>query len=264
MPRKEYHQNYYKANKDTISETQKAYYKNNKEAIEEYRKAYYEKNKQQILEKKRLEYKSLSSEDKNKRKEYQKKYHKEYAKANKDILAKKQKEYEAKNKEALSERRKKHYEKNKHKKRAYEKANSERISKSAKKRYELNKDARLRSMNEYRKKRCKTDIGFRILSNCRTRVYAAVKGHRKSAGTMNLVGCTIDDLLKHLESQFTDGMTWENYGKWHIDHIIPCASFDFSVRGEQLKCFNYLNLQPLWAEENIKKSTKIIKEEILC
>ena len=53
-------------------------------------------------------------------------------------------------------------------------------------------------------------------------------------------------------------MTWDNYGKWHIDHIKPCASFDMSIEKEQKKCFNYLNLQPLWAAQNFSKGTKIM------
>jgi hypothetical protein len=53
-------------------------------------------------------------------------------------------------------------------------------------------------------------------------------------------------------------MTWDNYGLWHIDHIRPCNSFDLSKAEEQAKCFNYINLQPLWAIENLEKSDKIL------
>jgi hypothetical protein len=54
-------------------------------------------------------------------------------------------------------------------------------------------------------------------------------------------------------------MTKENYGKWHVDHIIPCAAFNFNNEEEQRRCFHYTNLQPLWAEENIKKGAQIKK-----
>lgn len=94
---------------------------------------------------------------------------------------------------------------------------------------------------------------FRILDNCRTRIYKALKHNRKSQSTLDLIGCSLEQLRLHLESQFRDGMTWDNHGEWHIDHIKPCASFDLSKPDEQKKCFHYTNLQPLWAVENILK-----------
>ncbi len=65
---------------------------------------------------------------------------------------------------------------------------------------------------------------------------------------------------EHLEKQFKEGMTWENHGLygWHIDHIIPCASFDLTDLEQQKKCFHYTNLQPLWAKENLIKGVKIL------
>ena len=74
-----------------------------------------------------------------------------------------------------------------------------------------------------------------------------------------LIGCSIEELKQHLEKQFTLGMNWKNYGYgWHVDHIKPCAFFDFSKEEEQKKCFNYTNLQPLWATENFKKRDNIL------
>ena len=52
------------------------------------------------------------------------------------------------------------------------------------------------------------------------------------------------------------GMSWDNMGKWHLDHIKPCKTFDLSKQEEQLKCFNYKNIQPLWATDNLKKGSK--------
>ena len=84
----------------------------------------------------------------------------------------------------------------------------------------------------------------------------AIKHNYKSASTKILIGCSIDFLKQHLESKFQQGMSWKNYGKWHIDHIRPCASFDLSQAREQKKCFHYKNLQPLWARDNILKKNK--------
>jgi hypothetical protein len=111
--------------------------------------------------------------------------------------------------------------------------------------------------------RLKNDPEFRLLSNLRARVRGAIKFYKgeKLFRTMELIGCSIHDVKLHLESKFTEGMSWENYGKWHIDHIIPCCAFNLIDPQEQLKCFHYTNLQPLWAEDNLKKGDKIIKQE---
>ena len=81
-------------------------------------------------------------------------------------------------------------------------------------------------------------------------------GGKKQSKTFELLGYSVEDLKKHLESQFKDGMSWSNHGKfgWHIDHILPCASFDLTNPEEQKKCFHYSNLQPLWWNENLAKS----------
>ena len=74
---------------------------------------------------------------------------------------------------------------------------------------------------------------------------------------MKLLGCSVEDFKNYFENKFKEGMIWENYGKWHIDHIRPCVSFDLTKVEEQKKCFYYTNLQPLWAKENHIKSGKI-------
>jgi hypothetical protein len=86
-------------------------------------------------------------------------------------------------------------------------------------------------------------------------------GGKKSDRTINLLGCTITEFITHIESQFKDGMSWENRGfyGWHIDHIIPCALFDLTDPEQQRKCFHYTNLQPLWWMDNILKGKKLIK-----
>ena len=80
----------------------------------------------------------------------------------------------------------------------------------------------------------------------------------KSQKTLNLLGCDIPFLWEYLEKKFKPGMSKENYGEWHIDHIIPCAKFDLSDPKQQEKCFHYTNLQPLWARENLQKGSKIL------
>ena len=82
------------------------------------------------------------------------------------------------------------------------------------------------------------------------------QGASKSNTTCELLGCTVAYAYAWLEIQFQSGMTWDNYGDWHIDHIRPCASFDLTDPEQQRQCFHYSNLQPLWAKDNLSKSDK--------
>lgn len=111
--------------------------------------------------------------------------------------------------------------------------------------------------NKQRKIRRFNDISYKIKENLRNRLRQALKGQNKALSTMFLIGCEIDYLMYHIQKQFKYGMTWDNHGEWHIDHKLPCASFDLSKPKEQRKCFNFKNLQPLWAIDNIRKGNKI-------
>jgi hypothetical protein len=106
------------------------------------------------------------------------------------------------------------------------------------------------------RKRRATDPAFKLRQNLASRILHALKNQQKSASTMNLVGCSLEDLKKHLESKFTEGMTWDNHGQWHIDHIRPCASFDLTKPEQQKECFHWSNLQPLWALDNLRKNSR--------
>ena len=114
--------------------------------------------------------------------------------------------------------------------------------------------------NERYNTRYETDPQFKIAVVVRKRVVLALKsrGVSKSKSLCELIGCSIKELKQHLESKFREGMSWENHGEWHIDHIRPCADFDLTNPDEQKKCFHFSNLQPLWAVENLRKSNKII------
>ena len=119
----------------------------------------------------------------------------------------------------------------------------------------LNRIEKIRQYNrEYNKKRYREDIGYklRVLVHCRLK--AVVKGKFKSKTIPKLCGTSIDKLKRHIESKFLPGMSWDNHGDWHIDHIKPCASFNLTDEAQLLECFNYKNLQPLWAEDNLRKN----------
>lgn len=177
---------------------------------------------------------------------------------NKEAQAKRDKKYQEENKQKISINKKKYYEDNK-----------EKIEKRDKKRYTLKRHQILKQKQEYTFKnkekistrirnRKKQDINFRLRANLASRVAMALKGLNKSLSTMFLIGCEIDYLMYYLQEQFTKGMSWDNYGLygWHMDHIKPCVLFDLSKKSQQLICFNHTNLQPLWAEDNLRKGNK--------
>jgi hypothetical protein len=115
------------------------------------------------------------------------------------------------------------------------------------------------TVNKYYRNRRKKDMAWRLLLNVRTRINHALKGTvKKSKKTTDLIGISIEGLIKHIESTFKQGMSWKKRHLIHIDHIRPCSSFDLSKPEEQAKCFHYTNLQALWAHENLSKSDKFV------
>ena len=104
----------------------------------------------------------------------------------------------------------------------------------------------------------RTVPAFMIKARLRRRVRKVLEsqGAMKKGSTLGLIGCSSEHLKKHIESQFKEGMDWDNYGLWHIDHIRPCASFDLMREEEQRACFHWTNLQPLWAKDNQTKSDR--------
>ncbi|MDE2097455.1 MAG: hypothetical protein KGL39_09440 [Patescibacteria group bacterium] len=117
--------------------------------------------------------------------------------------------------------------------------------------------------NQRARERRRTDPQFKISGNLRKRIGAALSGRTKGAHTEKLTGCSYDYLLKWLEYQFTDGMTFENYGvAWEIDHVKPCTSFDLTDVKQQFECFNWKNLRPLDPSTNRSKNNQVIEEEI--
>jgi len=158
------------------------------------------------------------------------------------------KKYENNNSKMLRKKRKERYELNKDKKIEYEKRY-----------YQSNKQAILRRENEYNKRRYKNDTEFRLRKALRQRLYQALNGNGKTSSVLDNLGCTVEELKSHLESKFQPGMTWDNHGKdgWHIDHIVPLASFNLSDFDELKKACHYTNLQPLWAKDNLRKGARL-------
>lgn len=183
---------------------------------------------------------------------------KTYYEKNKERIKAKQRENYEKNKEKILVRRRELYagcnsysdettllkyiipdSKNKKKKREYYYKNKERINKKHK---------------EYNYDKYNSDPQFRAKTKLRVRLKSAVFKDYGVSHTEPLLGCSMQEFRKHIESQFAPGMNWDNYGRWEFDHINPVMNFDLTDE-EQIKlCYYYVNLRPMWSSKNRMKS----------
>jgi hypothetical protein len=143
--------------------------------------------------------------------------------------------------------------------REYRRRHPERIYQIKRASYLANREYYATQTKEYSKMRWRTDAWWRLCKNLKERLRLALRGAVKAGRTKDLLGIDREGFKKHIESLFKSGMSWDNYGQWHIDHIRPCASFDLTDPEQQRQCFHYTNLQPLWAIENARKGTRILK-----
>jgi len=115
-------------------------------------------------------------------------------------------------------------------------------------------------VREKRKNWCKQNIPYKLSCRLRerTRIILRKICKEKNLGKIhNIIGCNSDAILKHLEQQFKPGMSWNNYGEWHVDHIIPISYFNLDNPEHFKAASHYTNLQPLWAKDNLRKSNKV-------
>lgn len=223
--------------KECIRASRKKYYHNNKNLCRDQMKKFHEKNPN-----------------------YSREHNREYYKKNKDSISLTSKKWREKNQEKLKVLRKKYYIENREsileKNKEWSHENRQYRLKYEKKWHKENPEWN----HEYYVKRFTDDLDFRLRMLFRSRFYKAVSRNSKKSSVLDLIGCSVDELKIHLESQFKPGMSWKNWGNkgWHIDHIKPCASFNLSDLEQQKECFYYMNLQPLWAKDNISKGAKVL------
>jgi hypothetical protein len=155
--------------------------------------------------------------------------------------------------------------------------NKDYMSEKSKNWSEKNKDHRKKYMDEYREKnidkirevkrnyernRKANDPLYKLVANFRTAIYTVLKENNmnKYGHYFEILQYSPEELATHLENQFTEDMTWENYGEWHVDHRLPITSFNFQEIGDNefMRCWSLDNLQPMWADENIRKSNNIL------
>lgn len=127
---------------------------------------------------------------------------------------------------------------------------------------EKNIDKHREYKRTYEKTRKHNDPIYKLINNFRTAIYQVLKENNvnKNGHYFEILKYTPEDLISNLENKFTEGMTWDNYGKWHVDHIVPISIHKITEIGDEefMKCWSLDNLQPLWREENIKKSNKLL------
>ena len=153
--------------------------------------------------------------------------------------------------------REKYPEKCKKRMEAWRKNNRERVNQAREKYLSkaANREIVKRAAAKRSKLRRETDPNYKLVCSIRDKVRKAIMRDSKSCRSIELLGCSAAELKQHIESQFKTGMSWDNWSQdgWHIDHITPISFFDLSKSIQQRKCFNYTNLQPLWAKENLSK-----------
>jgi hypothetical protein len=177
--------------------------------------------------------------------------------------------------ECHKKRSREYYAKNPEQKKQYRLKHIERINKYQKKWRIENKEKAKAAADKWRERNTEKVIKTRVAGDARrrgtargklndnisNRIYCSLHGLKKGKKWESLVGYTVDKLKSHIEKQFTDGMTWDNHGRygWHVDHKIPITAFNFQSPQDIdfKKCWALSNLQPLWWRDNIKKSNKL-------
>jgi hypothetical protein len=160
------------------------------------------------------------------------------------------------------------YLKHKEKKLEYHKIwaeqNKEHLKQYIKEYRENNVDKIKQIKRDYERNRKARDPLYKLITNFRTAIWTVLKESNvdKYGHYFDILQYTPEELINHLEKQFKDDMTWDNYGIWHVDHKLPITSFDIQEMGDEefMKCWCLDNLQPMWGEENIRKSNKILED----
>ena len=123
--------------------------------------------------------------------------------------------------------------------------------------YAEDKERRSQKRRQRRSSYMARNPSARIRASMSARMWSALKG-KKDESLFDILSYSFDALKRHIESMFYEGMSWENYGKWHVDHVKPCAAFDLTDKDQFDTCWSLSNLQPLWASDNIKKGAKYV------
>jgi len=245
---KQYNQLRYQSKRAEIRAAQSQYLKENREKVLSQKQTSYAKHREEILERRKKAWEKKKEEGKitqwrEKNPEAYKVWAREYRAANRAHINELKRQYAAENKEKIKEQQRASYAKHKT---------------SRKQRAKLSFAKHGKKWTQAQIQRRRTNPLERLKHTLRNRTRQALLGKAKPSTTENLLGCSWEQARAHLESQFREGMSWDNYGYkgWHVDHIRPIASFDLTKEEEVRAAFHWSNLQPLWAEENLAKGAR--------
>ena len=181
-----------------------------------------------------------------------------WRKANKEKLSKLDKIYRMKKKDKIKNRQQEWRKQNREKDIAYRRKYYE-----IKRLLRIKNEEKLLATPEKKAEKLRAAINEKLTNSIRCGIYKALRGNKNGRHWETIAGYTLKKLKKHLEKQFKDGMTWENYGRngWHIDHIIPKSVFNYIDTEDYdfKRCWRLSNLQPLWESDNIRKQAKLYK-----
>ena len=250
------HRKYYEANKDKKRLYDQQRRRDCAERLRDIQRRYYLNHRQQILARQKQYYQN-NPEALRLRKEA----NREYQQTHRQQTREKAKRYRQRHLEAerirvkLSARRwrKHHPDRMRDSNRKHRLKHPEAIKERARRYYVTNRV----KIHKVQREQYRNNPNIRLSRQLPNRLRSALHSQSKTASALQLLGCSIHQLKRHLESLFKPGMNWDNYGKgWHIDHRRPVSRFDLRDPEQQKACFHWTNLQPLWAMENIRKSNK--------
>jgi len=235
--RTQYLREYYEKNKDKLKKKAEEYLKVNRARAKKYQREYYKNNTEKIIE-----------------------YQHEYYKNNIEEVRECKRLYYKNNRERIRIRHNKYYKENSDKFKIYYEINSKKILVKRKLRYKNNTE-KVKEINNKSMRKLRLIPKNRLSCGISNAIRKSLTINKNGRHWENLVNFTLQDLKTHLEKQFKDDMTWENYGQygWHIDHIKPIVSFNFeSYNDPEFKqCWSLENLQPLWWWENLSKGSNV-------
>lgn len=258
---------YRRKNKERISASWKRYYQRKKRELYDKKRAYIAANPEKVKRWKRADYERhreayILRARRNGRSETAKIQRAIYYRSNKERIAARHREYARRNQKEIADwhRLYRLSSKGRASKKASDRRCAARVAAYKAEWARRNHERLSQRLCIYLRERCRSDPAFAMRLRLRSRLVGAIRRYMTArsatAVIQELLGCSLPELVRHLESKFLPGMSWGNRSQWHIDHIKPLCAFDLTYPEQQAVAFHYTNLQPLWALDNMRKGRR--------